>query len=537
MQRSLFLFFFLPVFCANSQINTSLFVDGEFERKLTVSDSLSLTNQIRDHSLQAISQGHYFAGLDSAVQKGDELFIYLYKGEKRQFELEEFGRRKFQKTLRRRLRYLSNHGYPFALVKVDSIRMSETSLSGKLVEEKGPHIINDSSFFYNPIKTKSSYVHSLLDHVPGEQFNEANYKKINERILRSTFLTFRRPADISFQDGKAKLYLDIEENEASSFEGVLGLQQQGTGGTNVVGGLDLNIQNLFRSGKELGISWESFSSESQELLVSYGHPFFLGSKLSPHFQFDLLKQDSLFLKRSTGLDLGMYVSPTIEILVGYIGSTGSLLSTEETSLLSSDVADFSSDLYSIHLKMGRVNKRKELKTDFSWKAGVGLGSKEISENVSIPSTFYDTLELKTDIFRFDLKSVFNKRISQRQQFSQQLEVGLIENSQLLNNERYRLGGLRSIRGFNEKRFFADKYLLSRTELRSFFEKGSFVYLFYDQLFFRNEDFQDAPSGTGLGFVLATLSGQFNFALALGRSKDQPIDFSNMNAHFGYITNF
>ncbi|MEP1095035.1 MAG: ShlB/FhaC/HecB family hemolysin secretion/activation protein [Cyclobacteriaceae bacterium] len=537
MQRSLFLFFFLPVFSANSQISISLLVDGELERKSTVADSLSLTNQVRDYNLKAISQGYYFAGVDSLIQRDDQFFIYLHKGEKREFELEEFRRRKFQQTLRKRLRYLSNHGYPFAMVKVDSVRMSATSLSGKLTEEKGPHIINDSSFFHSPIRTKSSYVHALLDHVPGEQFNESNYKKINERISRSTFMTFKRPADISFQNGKAKLYLDIEESEASSFEGVLGLQQQGSGGSNVVGSLDLNVQNLFRSGKELGISWESFSSESQELAVSYGHPFFLGSKLSPYFQFDLLKQDSLFLKRSTGLDLGMYVSPTVEILLGYTGSTGSLLSSEEVTLLSSDVADFSSDLYSIHLQMGRINKRMELKTDFSWRAGIGIGSKEISENVNIASTFYDTLELKTDILKLDLKSLFNKRISKRQQFSQEVEIGLIENSQLLNNERYRLGGLRSVRGFNEKSFFADRYLLSRTELRSFFEKGSFVYLFYDQLFFRNEDFQDTPSGTGLGFVLSTLSGQFNFALALGRSKDQPIDFSNMNAHFGYITNF
>lgn len=500
-------------------------------------DSLSLTNQVRDYNLKAISQGHYFAGVDSLVEREGELFIYLHRGERGKLELEEFGRRRFQQTLRKRLRYLSNHGYPFASVKIDSVRASATSLWGKLVEEKGPHIINDSSFFYNPINTKSSYVHALLDHVPGEQFNESNYKKINDRISRSTFLSFSRPADISFQNGKAKLYLDIEEIGASSFEGVLGLQQESSGGSNVVGSLDLNIQNLFRSGKELGISWENFSSESQELTLSYGHRFFLGSKVSPHFRFDLLKQDSLFLKRTTGFDLGLYVSPTIEVLLGYAGSTGSLLSTEEASLLSSDVADFSSDLYNIQLKMGQINKRRELKTDFSWRVGIGLGSKEISENLNVASTFYDTLELKTDIFKFDLKSIFNKRISKRQQFSQEIGIGLIENSQLLNNERYRLGGLRSIRGFNEKRFFADKYLLSRTELRSFFEKGSFVYLFYDQLFFRNEDFQDTPSGTGLGFVLSTLSGQFNFALALGRSKGQPFDFSNMNAHFGYITNF
>lgn len=537
MQRSLFLLFFLTAFCSHSQISTSFFIDGVFDRKQVFKDSLDLMDQIQDHKLDAISRGYYFAGVDSIQEKENEWFIYLHRGEKMKLELVGYKGKNVITSLKKRINYLSDNGYPFAFIQIDSTLIEGDILKGKITEEKGPYITNDSSFFYTEIKTDPRYVHYLLEHVIGEPFKESNYQKINDRLSRSSFLSFKRPVDISFQNEKAKLYLDLEERDASSFEGILGLQQQGSGKSTVVGGLNLNVENLFRSGKELGINWESFANESQELALSYSHPFFLGSKLKPYFRFDLLKQDSTFLKRSTKIDIGVYVSSDLEIRVGYNRNTGSLLSTEVTTLLNSDIADYNSDIYSLRLNKGRISDVNELASNHSWTIGVSLGSKEIDNNLSLPDTFYDTLDLKTNVFHFDLKAVLNQKIFKRQQLAQQVEIGLIENDELLNNERYRLGGLKSVRGFNEKSFFTDRYLMSRTELRTFFEKGSYLYLFYDQLFFRNDDFMDAPSGTGLGFSLATLSGQFNFAIALGQSKGQRMEFSNMKVHFGYITSF
>ena len=109
--------------------------------------------------------------------------------------------------------------------------------------------------------------------------------------------------------------------------------------------------------------------------------------------------------------------------------------------------------------------------------------------------------------------------------------------QLLQNELYRLGGLSSLRGFNEKDIFARHYFLSRMEFRSFFEERSYAYVFYDQLIYQRRDLRDYPFGVGLGFALATSAGQFTFALAVGDSNNQSISFSTMKAHFGYVSRF
>ncbi len=537
MQRSLFLLFFLIAFCSRSQISTSFFIDGVLDGKETFDDTLQVIDYIESYKLNAISNGFYFAGIDSMKSDGELLIVYLHQGEKRKFELQGYGGKNVRKSLGRRIDYLSNRGYPFANVRIDSTWISGENIKGIAVEEKGPYIVNDSAFFFQDIKTEPGYIYHLIEHIVGEPFKETAYRKVNARINRSSFLGLRRPVDVSFQDEKAKLYLDIEENESSSFEGVLGLQQEGSGSSTVIGNLNLNVQNLFRSGKELGINWESFAGGSQELDLSYSHPFILGSRLTPYFAFDLLKQDSIFLKRSSRIDIGTYISSDLELRLGYRRSTGSLLSTNATTLANEDIADYTSELYSIKLSTGRFNQLNNRNSSQAFSTSVGLGSKRIDNNLSVADSFYDTLQLSTDLFRFDLRAVINREFFRRQQFSQELEIGIIENDELLNNERYRLGGLGSLRGFNEKFLFADKFVLSRTEFRSFFEKGSYIYLFYDQLLYRNDHFSDAPFGTGLGFLLSTLSGQFNFALAVGRSKSQPLDFSNMKAHFGYTTTF
>lgn len=537
MQRSLFLLFFFISLYATAQQGVHLFVDGVYAEKKAVKDTLAIKNYVQNLVYDFVGQGYYFAGLDSAVKSAIGTEIYLHKGEKFEEQVTNSKGRNLIKNTSKRIMYLGDNGYPFASIKMDSIGLDSGHLTGALVEDKGPLIRNDSCFFFNEVKTSHQFIYQLLDHVPGEVFSESNYRSISQKIDRSSFLSFGRPADISFQDEKARLYLDIQESEAGSFQGVLGLQQTTLGKSEVVGSFDLVVQNLFKSGKEFEIQWERFRENSQELSISYSHPFVFGSRITPSFTFDLLKQDTTFLQRNSGVGLSIYISPKTALYFQYAKRAGTLLTTNDQLLINSDLADFEINLYQLKLKRGTFRDLRKLTAGLAWEATVGLGAKTIERNLSLADSFYDTLSLETDIFHFDFRSVINFRVAKRQLISQQLALGIFQNDELLNNERFRLGGLTSLRGFDEKSIFADQYLLSRTEFRSFFEKGSFLFVFYDQLLFRNDSFSDAPLGSGLGFSLATLSGQFSFALAIGKSKTQKVDLSRMKAHFGYITRF
>lgn len=535
MQRSLFLFFYLIQSICFSQIASKVFVDGVFVIEQQFQDSLALNSYLDNYIRTEVVRGYLFSGLDSVTISNDLHLIYLHKGKK--LVGKELDRKNwFSKRIQRRLDHLSDHGYPFAQLTMDSIRISDGSFSWKMEEEKGPLIVNDSVIFLTPLKSKPSFIHNLIDHVPGRPFKESNYALVDRKINRIGFITVKRELDIAFQKNKAQLYLDLEEETSSSFEGIVGLQQNQQQGSNFVGNFNLDLQNLFRSGKELFLDWQSFAQGSQELLLSYKHPFIFGSRISPSFKFSLLRQDSLFLQRESEIRVATYISAKTELGFTFNRMVGSLTTTDEIVLSGQEFADFESSNYFVEIGNGRENN-VILKNSSYWNSRVGIGRKTIGENPGIDDSFYDTLQLETTNFLFDVAGGMNRKLGKLTLIAQDINFRMIRNKQLLNNERFRIGGLNTVRGFNEKFFFSDLYFLSRTEFRSFFEKGSYLFAFFDQLYYQNDEIDDYAFGTGIGFSLKTSGGRFNFALALGKSEQQPLDPSNIKVHFGYTAKF
>lgn len=104
-----------------------------------------------------------------------------------------------------------------------------------------------------------------------------------------------------------------------------------------------------------------------------------------------------------------------------------------------------------------------------------------------------------------------------------------------------MGGLQTLRGFNENFFFASDYGLSNLELQFHFEKDSYLFTFYDQayLYFKTNKstLEDYPFGVGIGINLATPGGIISLAYALGKAREQPLNVRLSKFHFGYIAKF
>lgn len=537
MQRILIPLFFVIALYSNAQIHSQLFVDGQLQDKLQFSDSVRLANHVNKLRIDWVNQGYYFSGIDSTKSNESGTYIYMHKGEKLKSRLSGFKGRQLHSHLSKQLKLYGNGGHPFASIQLDSIQFSDDLLSGKFLIEPGPEILYDSAYFFTSLKTNHSFIYQLLDIAPGSMFSERDYRIISKKIERSSFLSLQRSPDLSFQDNKAKIFLDIKEEISSSFQGVVGLQQVQNGKTTAVGALELDIRNLFRSGKEFKLAWERFAEQSQNLSIFYKHPFFLDSKISPSFRFDLFKQDTTFLTRISGIGVNTFITPRIELFIEYESINGTLLSTNLETIRNANVADFKRNVYRLKLSKGHFQTLGQLQNGVVWNTSVSGGRKEIQRNLNLPDSYYDSINASSNFYRFETSIAYQIRLFKRQSFYHNLTVGTLQNDELLRNELYRLGGLRSLRGFNEKEFFAKSYLLSRTEFRSFFENNSYAYVFYDHLFYSSKSQSGEPYGVGLGFALETSSGQFSFALAVGHSQDQQISFSTMKAHFGYISRF
>jgi hemolysin activation/secretion protein len=112
---------------------------------------------------------------------------------------------------------------------------------------------------------------------------------------------------------------------------------------------------------------------------------------------------------------------------------------------------------------------------------------------------------------------------------------------LVLNEVFRIGGLNTLRGFNEESLFASSFVIGTLEWRYVFEKNAAAFLFFDAAYYeRNINsgyFKDFPYGFGAGVNFETKAGIFNLAYALGSEQNNPIEIRNAKIHFGFVNFF
>ena len=113
---------------------------------------------------------------------------------------------------------------------------------------------------------------------------------------------------------------------------------------------------------------------------------------------------------------------------------------------------------------------------------------------------------------------------------------------ILDNEQYRIGGVTSLRGFDDRSIYTPYYAMADLEYRYLISKNSYFYAFFnaamvkEQGHFIKKPF-DFPYGFGAGTTFETKVGLFGITYALGSQESNPISFKTGKIHFGYVNYF
>ncbi len=440
--------------------------------------------------------------------------------------------------------YFENSGFPFAAVQLDSIHIDGNEISATLVSSPGPEIKIDSVSIVGSAKISDKYISNYIRIKPGSFYNEQRLREIPQRIDELAFVSQATSSEILFTDKKTTLVLPLNKEKANDFNGVLGFQPDAnTGELVITGDVHLKLLSALGKGESFELRWRRLQTQTQDIGLALNLPFLLNTPLGLDGSFRIYRRDTTFstITAKAGIQYALTGGDYFEVNV--TSENSNIISTApyEGSASLPDVADVSYLHYGITFQTARLDYKLNPRQGYSFHASGGVGEKSIRENPALEDVNYDSLNFKTTQYKVTTDGSIFIPVFKRAAIHYRAQAGLIQNETLFRNELFRLGGLRSIRGFDEESIFASGYVIQTLETRFLLEKDAYTYLFLDYAIYENTSAntneRDDPYGFGAGVSFRTGAGIFSVNYGLGSRFNQSLDLRSGKIHFGFVSFF
>lgn len=468
----------------------------------------------------------------------------------------------FQRYLdkvKRMLQYLEQNGYPFARIYLDSIAADTQTLSARLILDKGDFIRFDTMEVIGDAAVKGWFLARYLGIRKDAPYNEQLIKNAAARLSQLPFLSITRSPMVYFLGTSAKPVVYLSNRKSSSLDGIIGFAPASDNNSNkllVTGEVNLKLQNLFATGKAFDLSYKSFLTGSQELKTHVLWPYIFRSGVGLEYDLNLLKYDSTFLdvKQEIGVQYRLIGNDYIRVFYGLQQTS---LLTVDTNLIKVTKAlpaanDLTNHQYGLGFKISRydyyLNPTKGGGVEFSGSAGL----KRIGRNPTVDGlrfaqtdgsfkSIYDTLKLSSVQYRFTLRGDVFIPLHKRATLRFEVISGHIQAQTLFVSELFRIGGIRTLKGFDEQAIFASSYGIINTEIRYLLQQNSHVMLFWNGAWYENAIrkpvLTDTPYGVGAGLNFETGAGIFSLYYAVGKQFNNPLELNKAKIHFGFVNYF
>jgi outer membrane protein assembly factor BamA len=463
----------------------------------------------------------------------------------------------------RLLNYAENNGYPFARVWLDSFTAKNSEISAALMLKTGAVFIIDSIHTEGGAKIGARFLENYLDCRKGDIFSRAKILKISQRLAELPYLVERKRPSVSFTEIKtARLTLFLENKKASKWDFLVGVQP-----TTTIDGAQkflitfngkADFQNVLGRGERLYLNFENVRPESPRLNVKVTYPFILNLPFGFDGAFDLYKRDSTYLETQANLGGQYMLSGADYVKVFWQNYNSKNLTINSLQIIGAKklppTLDINTNMFGLEFQKQTLDYRFNPRRGFLGILRGSAGIRQVQRNSDILaltdasnpkfdfSTLYDTVTLRSFQYRIDLKADIFLPILKRAALKIGITSGvLLTTAPISQNEQYRLGGSRLLRGFDEESLFATRYVVGTLEYRLLIGRNSYLYTFgdggYIQNLTRTSRTFDTPIGFGAGITFETQVGLFGVSLAVGKQAANPIDFRNVKTHFGYVSLF
>ena len=320
----------------------------------------------------------------------------------------------------------------------------------------------------------------------------------------------------------------VEATQRNTFFGSIGVAQDPRDRRAYVhGAVDLQLRNIWGTGRDLGLAWKRDALAGTNLSVGFRERFLFGWRLDLSLDLTQTVRDSTYTYQSVGGAVVLPLRPSLGLELGtaydrsvfHVGTTGDAYRLRgRVGLLLQTLS--SADDRRVH---GRMEVRAEYaRKSNSFQAQGSAGDAKVQQTVW--SGLYAAgwpMGARHELWSQGVWYVLDS-----------------EESEVLSSELYYFGGARTLRGYREDQFRGDQVAHASVEYRFGEPNGSQVYAFVDVGGLRRKQaqapvVQEGHLGYGLGLRGNVATGVFDIAFGLG----EEISWSGAKLHVSLLQRF
>ena len=482
-------------------------------------DSSSIYNEIKKTQIKLKKSGYFLNTLDS-IKKDKKYYIAYFSLrnkidsviiENKVKNLNKNNSGVYEKVIKIKInelesklnkisKNLEENGNSFSKITLKNLRIKNKILFAELKINNLKERKITKLVFKGYDNFPKSFIKNYYNINKRTLFNKKKLLEISDLTRNLDFVSEIKKPETLFTKDSTIIYVYIKEQKKSSFDGLINFSSTEGGRINFNGHLDLNLKNIFKTGESLNLNWNSLGNERQELAINIKTPYLFNTKLTPELKFTIYKQDSTFINTKLEAKLKYQIK-------------------QNSNLFISVTSDNSEELIN-----NEINNIDTYQNTF-WGIGYEftINNNDIFDNnkfhLSINPSFGKRKSKTNSLSQIKLESTITYliNINKRNYFYLKNEIGYLNSDNYIQNEIFRIGGSKSIRGFVDKSLFVENHITQNIEYRYLTSDKSYLYTITDFALTKVNDKKENLIGLGIGYLFNTNNSQINISTAISRN--------------------
>lgn len=457
------------------------------------------------------------------------------------------------------VQYLENNAYPFAKVALDSVQTDSNEISARLMVDKSRYVAFDTLDIVGDIGLSQSFLARYLDILPDAPYSKKKVLATKKKLNDLPYAQLKSDPKIRFVNGKAILELELNKKQASVFDFIIGVLPNNESGQRkftITGEFTGELYNELKYGERIYLKYQRLRPETQELDLKFNMPYIGPWPFGVDASFGLYRNSNDFLELKSKLGTQYMISGLNYIDISWYFSSSRLVEIDTQALINSSRLPKQLDVNytggGVGVGIQNLDYRYNPTKGYSLSANATAGLKSIIPNETIRAisengvnfkNAYDTIKAKTFQTELHADASYFMRMGRWGTVKTQVRAAWKYNQEALyENEYFRIGGNKLMRGFDEQSIWGDYYAVATAELRVLLDQNSYLsfpFIDYGYVHSLREGSLSAEHlwGAGIGLNFGTPAGLFNVSFALGRREGVPVDLNAAKIHFGYVSLF